>query len=219
MESESKEQDQDNDVTLMASYGYVPPEDYKKFIDGEWSIEERIQLAVEIAGLREDVRLLEFCLSFDKEHGRAPTEEELNDAQFEMSIISHPSAHDLYQGKVTEEKVLETLRKILEEKEKRLGQILVDAAAEMDASSFKELVKKIQQYKEQPLFKYAHPQVGGTLMALRSYKEENGKLPNQEELFERLGIALSDKQKRRIKELLGLAGVLPRKKRTLRGEL
>jgi hypothetical protein len=136
-----------------------------------------------------------------------------------MSIISHPSAHDLYQGKVTEEKVLETLRKILEEKEKRLGQILVDAAAEMDASSFKELVKKIQQYKEQPLFEYAHPRVGGTLMALRSYKEENGKLPNQEELFERLGIALSDKQKRRIKKVLDLVGVLPRKKRTLRGEL
>ena len=50
-------------------------------------------------------------------------------------------------------------------------------------------------------------------LVLRGFIEEENRLPNQEELFERVGFALSDKQKRGIKEKFGLFRVLPLKKR------
>jgi hypothetical protein len=217
MESESKEQDQGNSNTMSESIDYHLPNDYGKYISGEWSVDKRMKLALKISSLRDDVAFLEFIISFQQENGRTPSLEELNENEFETAIISDWSVIDLYQDRVTEEELLESLRLKLIEEEKSLGEILVNDAVEMDESSFNDLVKKIKKYKkrrENFHFEYADPVLGKVALILRGFIEKENRLPNQKELFERVGFFLTDKQKRRIKKVFGLVGVLPRKKRS-----
>ncbi len=216
MENESNEPDQSAPITSSKSIGYTLPDDYGKYISGESSVDERIKLAREISNLREDVAFLEFTILFRKENGRAPSLQELNDNGFETAIITDWSAIDLYQQRVTEEELLKSLRSKLTDNEKTLGEMLVNAAVEMNESSLNDLVKKIKEYKkykEDFEHECADPVLGKVALVLRGFIEEENRLPTQEELFERVGFALSDKQKRGIKEKFGLFGVLPRKKR------
>ena len=216
MGNESEKPDQSYPFSNSMPIGYTLPEDYGKYIKGEWSIDERIKLALQITTLREDVAFLEFSILFQKENGRAPSLQELNDNGFETAIITDWSAIDLYQERVTEEELLESLSSKLMEKEKSLGEMLVNATVEMNESALNELAKKIKEYKkykEDFDHEYADPVLGEVAMVLRGFIEEENRLPTQEELFERIGITFSDKQKRGIKEKFGLFGVLPRKKR------
>ena len=216
MANESEEPDQSYPFSNSMPIDYTLPDDCGKYTKGEWSIDERIKLALQINTLREDVAFLEFSILFQKENGRAPSLQELNDNGFETAIITDWSAIDLYQERVTEEELLESLSSKLMEKEKSLGEMLVNATVEMNESALNELAKKIKEYKnyrENFHREYADPVLGKVAMVLRGFTEWENRLPNQEELFERVGYALSDKQKRRIKKIFGLVGVLPRKKR------
>lgn len=216
MDNESEEPDQSHPTLNSKPIGYTLPNDYGKYISGEWSVDERMKLALQVSTLREDIAFLEFTILFRKENGRSPSLQELNDHGFETAIITDWSAINLYQGRVTEEELLKSLKSKLTENEKTLGEMLVNAAVEMNESSLNDLVKKIKEYKkykEDFDHEYADPVLGEVAMVLRGFIEEENRLPTQEELFERIGITFSDKQKRGIKEKFGLFGVLPRKKR------
>ena len=216
MENESEEPDQSHPTLNSKAIDYSLPDDYGKYVSGEWSVDERVKLALKVSTLREDIAFLEFTILFRKENGRSPGLQELNDHGFETAIITDWSAINLYQGRVTEEELLKSLKSKLMEKEKSLGEMLVNATVEMNESALNELAKKIKEYKNYRKsfhHEYADPVLGKVAMVLRGFKEEENRLPNQEELFERVGYALSEKQKRRIKEVFGLVGVLPRKKR------
>ena len=216
MENEPEEPDQSHPTLNSKPIDYTLPDDYGKYVSGEWSVDERMKLALQVSSLRDDIAFLEFTILFRKEYGWSPSPQELNDNGFETAIITDWSAIDLYQGRVTEEELLKSLTSKLTEKEKILGEMLVNAAVEMNESSLNDLAKKIKEYKkykEDFDIECADPVLGKVALVLRGFLKEENRLPTQEELFERVGFALSDKQKRRIKEKFGLFGVLPRKKR------
>ena len=214
MENES------NETASITSFGesrYKLPSDYTKYTLGEWSVDERAILVQDISYLRKLVYFLEFVISFRKENDRLPNIEELKEKKFEAFIISNFDTVDPNIPSMEFERILGPLKSKLIEKEKTLGEILVNAAVGMDENSLNDLVKKIKQVKEYNSgFNkgYADPVLGKVAMTLREFDlAEKSSLPTQEEFFKRIDLALSDKQKRRIKEVFGLVGVLPRKKR------